>query len=41
LEVLENNRRARSAYESMGFGQAAYAPEAGGALFYSKTLLDP
>jgi GNAT superfamily N-acetyltransferase len=38
LEVLENNRRARRLYDSAGFAQAMYQPEAGGALFMSKVL---
>jgi GNAT superfamily N-acetyltransferase len=38
LEVLENNKRARRLYESAGFAQATYQPEAGGALFMSKVL---
>jgi GNAT superfamily N-acetyltransferase len=38
LEVLENNHRARSVYASAGFAQATYQPEAGGALFLSKSL---
>lgn len=38
LEVLENNVRARRVYEAAGFAQATYLPEAGGALFMSKSL---
>jgi ribosomal protein S18 acetylase RimI-like enzyme len=38
LEVLENNRRARGLYESLGFAQAQYAEGAGGALYYAKSL---
>lgn len=38
LEVLENNRPARKLYETLGFTQATYQPEAGGALFMSKKL---
>lgn len=38
LEVLENNQRARRLYDSAGFAQAMYQPEAGGALFMSKVL---
>lgn len=38
LEVLENNHRARQLYDSAGFAQAMYQPEAGGALFMSKAL---
>jgi ribosomal protein S18 acetylase RimI-like enzyme len=38
LEVLENNRRARGLYASAGFTQATYRPEAGGAIFMTKTL---
>lgn len=38
LEVLENNRRARRLYEGLGFRQATYQPEAGGALFMTKPL---
>ena len=37
LEVLENNP-AKGVYESVGFRQSAYAPGAGGALFYIKPL---
>ncbi|TWT97925.1 Acetyltransferase YpeA [Botrimarina colliarenosi] len=39
LEVLENNTRAKGLYEAVGYQQATYAPEAGGALFYAKPLL--
>ena len=38
LEVQENNRRARTVYESAGFAQAHYQAEAGGALSYAKAL---
>ncbi|MBC2709600.1 MAG: GNAT family N-acetyltransferase [Desulfosarcina sp.] len=38
LEVLENNRRARTIYEAAGFSQAHYQAEAGGALLYAKPL---
>lgn len=38
LEVTENNHRARSLYESVGFRQLTYTPEAGGALFFTKGL---
>lgn len=38
LETQENNTRARRVYESAGFSQAVYQAEAGGSLFYSKTL---
>lgn len=38
LEVQEHNRRARRLYESVGFSQADYSPENGGALFYAKSL---
>jgi ribosomal protein S18 acetylase RimI-like enzyme len=41
LEVLENNQRARRLYETAGFRQATYQPQAGGALFLSKALLQP
>ena len=37
LEVLENNP-ARAVYEAAGYRQAAYAPGAGGALFYVRPL---
>jgi len=40
LEVLENNHTAKRLYESAGFAQAAYQQAAGGALFYSKTLME-
>jgi ribosomal protein S18 acetylase RimI-like enzyme len=40
LEVLENNHTAKRLYESAGFAQAAYQQEAGGALFYSKPLME-
>jgi GNAT superfamily N-acetyltransferase len=38
LEVLENNRPAKRLYAAFGFGQSTYVPEAGGALFYAKSL---
>jgi ribosomal protein S18 acetylase RimI-like enzyme len=38
LEVLENNRPARKLYASVGFAQAVYQAEAGGALFLAKPL---
>lgn len=38
LEVLENNHRARKAYEDNGFRQATYQEAAGGALFMAKQL---
>lgn len=38
LEALENNHRALRLYESKGFRQATYAPEAGGAIFMSRPL---
>ncbi len=38
LEVQENNQRARRLYESVGFAQAVYQREAGGALFMSRVL---
>jgi GNAT superfamily N-acetyltransferase len=38
LEVLENNARARRVYAAAGFQQASYKEEAGGALFFSKSL---
>jgi ribosomal protein S18 acetylase RimI-like enzyme len=38
LEVLENNTRARRVYAAAGFQQASYREEAGGALFFSKSL---
>jgi GNAT superfamily N-acetyltransferase len=38
LEVQERNQRARQVYESLGFAQAEYRPDAGGSLFYSKPL---
>ncbi len=38
LEVQENNVRARRLYEAAGFAQAVYQPEAGGALFMTRTL---
>jgi ribosomal protein S18 acetylase RimI-like enzyme len=40
LEVLENNHAAKRLYESAGFAQAAYQQAAGGALFYSKRLME-
>ena len=41
IEVQENNHRARHVYSSVGFTQAVYVEEAGGALFLSKPLIDP
>jgi ribosomal protein S18 acetylase RimI-like enzyme len=38
LEVQENNSPARRLYKRMGFAQAVYAEDTGGALFYAKTL---
>lgn len=38
LEVQEMNHRARHLYEAVGFAQAVYSPENGGALFYAKSL---
>jgi len=38
LEVQEKNARARHLYQSAGFGQAVYSPEAGGSLYYVKPL---
>jgi ribosomal protein S18 acetylase RimI-like enzyme len=38
LEVLENNHLARRLYAAVGFAQATYVPEAGGALFLAKTI---
>jgi ribosomal protein S18 acetylase RimI-like enzyme len=38
LEVLEHNTAARRLYESVGFAQATYRPEVGGALFFVKPL---
>jgi ribosomal protein S18 acetylase RimI-like enzyme len=38
LEVLENNRIAMRLYRAAGFSQAIYTEEAGGALFYAKSL---
>ena len=38
LEVLEHNERGRRLYAKMGFQQAVYRPEDGGALFYAKKL---
>jgi GNAT superfamily N-acetyltransferase len=38
LEVQEYNHRARRLYEAAGFAQAEYHKDAGGSLFYSKTL---
>jgi GNAT superfamily N-acetyltransferase len=40
IEVQENNHRARHVYESVGFAQAVYVAEAGGALFLSKPLIN-
>ena len=39
IEVQENNHRARHVYKSVGFAQAIYVEEAGGALFLSKPLI--
>ena len=39
LEVLENNRPAKTLYEAVGFEQAVYTGAAGGALFYAKKLI--
>ena len=41
IEVQENNHRARHIYKSVGFAQAVYVEEAGGALFLSKPLINP
>jgi len=38
LEVQENNHGARHLYAAVGFAQAMYQSEAGGALFMSKVL---
>lgn len=38
LEVQENNHRARAVYNSAGFAQAVYVPEAGGSLYLVKSL---
>ena len=38
LEVVQNNLAARSLYESVGFQQANYGEQGGGALFYSKFI---
>ena len=38
LEVLKNNTPAREFYASVGFVQAVYQAEAGGALFLAKPL---
>lgn len=38
LEVQEMNHRARHLYEAVGFSQAVYRAENGGALFYAKRL---
>ena len=38
IEVQENNSRARHVYATVGFSQAVYVEEAGGALFLSKPL---
>lgn len=38
LEVLENNRRARSVYAAAGFERATYVPEAGSSFFLTKPL---
>jgi len=40
IEVQQNNHRARHVYESVGFSQAVYVEEAGGALFLSKPLIN-
>lgn len=36
LEVQEHNGPARRLYEALGFAQAVYAPDNGGALFFAK-----
>jgi GNAT superfamily N-acetyltransferase len=41
IEVQENNHRARHVYDAVGFSQAVYVAEAGGALFLSKPLINP
>ena len=41
IEVQENNHRARHVYDTVGFSQAVYVEEAGGALFLSKPLINP
>jgi GNAT superfamily N-acetyltransferase len=41
IEVQENNRRARHVYATVGFLQAVYVAEAGGALFLAKPLNNP
>lgn len=38
LEVQRKNHRARQVYETAGFSQARYHPDAGGSLFYIKPL---
>jgi GNAT superfamily N-acetyltransferase len=38
LEVQENNHHARRVYGAAGFSQAVHVPEAGGALYLSKSL---
>lgn len=38
LEVQENNHRARSVYGAAGFAQAVYHEDAGGSLYFVKTL---
>jgi ribosomal protein S18 acetylase RimI-like enzyme len=38
LEVLENNLAAKALYRSAGFAQLTYQADAGGALFYCKSL---
>jgi GNAT superfamily N-acetyltransferase len=38
LEVQENNHHARRVYAAAGFSQAVHVPEAGGALYLSKSL---
>ncbi len=40
IEVQENNRRARHVYDTVGFSQAVYVEEAGGAIFLSKPLIN-
>lgn len=39
LEVQERNHRAKKIYAAAGFKQMIYAPEAGGSLFLSKSLV--
>lgn len=38
LEVLENNTPAKTLYKAVGFQQAVYTDDAGGAIFYAKKL---